>query len=228
MEVKCILWGIFYQKCNVKFMIQDKLHWLNSTRGFKRSALCKPGGPLSVRCFRIRRSQCEMCRWNVCSLRIGELVAKKGRSLGGSCPITLAVWQIRMGVERIYADFRNARKTAQSAMTRKNKEIHLGFICMSIPIILCQFTFWKRWRDLFFKKKKRLEWFGMMVGAADSFLCPWVFTARKSWPMPIAKGLPSHIVVKLREKISRIVPYVQLAQNFENRNPGLYMRGQGK
>ena len=46
--------------------------------------------------------------------------------------------------------------------------------------------------------------------------------------MPIAKGLPSHIVVKLREKISRIVPYVQLSQNFENRNPGLYMRGQGK
>lgn len=167
MEVKYILWGIFYQKRNVKFMIQDKLHWLNSTRGFKRSALCKPGGPLSFRCFRIRRSQCEMGRWNVRSLRTGGLVAKKGRSLGRSRPITLAVWQIRMGVERIYADFRNARKTAQSAMTRKNKEIHLGFICMSIPIILCQFTFWKRWRDLFFKKRKDWNglawWWGLLI-----------------------------------------------------------------
>ena len=153
-----------------------------------------------------------MCGLTVCSLIVGERVAKKGRSPGSSHldhPCSL------IDPHGIRKDLCRLQKCKKKKKTNKTQQHQLwwgktkkptwdSFAC-PYPESSANSTFWKCWRDLFLKKRKKLEWFGMMVGAADSFLCPWVFTARKSWPTSIAKGLPSHIVVKLGEKISRIL-----------------------
>ena len=152
-----------------------------------------------------------MCALTVCSLVIGEWVAKKGRSPGRShldhsCSLIdpHGSWKDLMQTSKVQKKKKKKNPQHQLWRGKTKKPTWDSFACL-YPESSASSTFWKCWRDLFLKKRKKLEWFGMMVGAADSFLCPWVFTARKSWPTSIAKGLPSHIVVKLGEKISRIL-----------------------
>lgn len=98
-------------------------------------------------------------------------------------------------------------------MTRKTKKTHLGFICMSIPRILCQLNILKA--AIFFKKKEKLEWLAMMVMVYSLSVLECLLPG-KSWPTSIAKGLPSHIVVKLgRENLQDFVRSVQLSQSFK-------------
>lgn len=56
-----------------------------------------------------------------------------------------------------------------------------------------------------------------------------MFTARKSRPTSIAKGLPSHIVVKLGEKICRILCVLGATiTEFQKQEPGALYEGTGE
>ena len=75
---------------------------------------------------------------------------------GSLLQLDRSTWELKGS----YADFKSAKKKkkkkpATSAMTRKNKETHLGFICMSIPRILCQLNILKMLKGSFLKKKKK-------------------------------------------------------------------------
>lgn len=144
----------------------------------------------------MRRSHCEMFELTVCNLGTGELVAQKGWSISKqiisadhSCSLTdpHGGWKNLCRLQKC-----NENNIVTYDWGKQN--IHLVFICMSIPRIFCQLTTFFKMLKGFLKKLKKKNT-GMVWhngGAADSFLCPWVFTARKSWPTWIAKGLKSH------------------------------------
>lgn len=174
-----------------------------------------------------------MCGLTVCSLIVGEQVAKKGRSPGRSHPDHPCSLIDPHGIRKDLCRLQKCKKTKQnpatSAMTRKNKETHLGFICMSIPRILCQLNVLKMLKGSFFKKKEKnwngLAWrWGLLIPfSVLECLLPGNPDQRR-----LPRGYQVTLLLNWERKLAGFYAFCATMTEFQKQEPGALYEGTGE
>lgn len=172
-----------------------------------------------------------MCTLTVCSLIIGEWVAKKGRSLGRShldhsCSLIdpHGSWKDLCRLKKC----KKKKKKATSSMMRKNKETHLGFICMSVPRILCQLNILKMLKGSFLKKEKSWNGLAWRWGLLIPFSVLECLLPGNPDQRRLPRGYQVTLLLNLERKVAGFCAFCATITEFQKQEPGALYEGTGE